>query len=197
MDSCYIKYTDTALLELLRNDDNNAFDAIYRRYWEKLFAVANNRLKNRMEAEEVVQDVFFSIWKRRAELDIEHTLNTYLSVAVKYQILNRQASAYHKAQKNRIGECGHAEPAADTTQLWFNARELQHQLLSSINRLPEKCKIVFLKSREHGKTNTQIADELNISVKAVEAHVTRALHILRNALGISLPVLLHLLLKEM
>lgn len=74
MDSCYTQYTDTELLGLLRNDDNSAFDAIYQRYWEKLFAVANNRLQNRMEGEEVVQDVFFSIWRRRAELDIEHTL---------------------------------------------------------------------------------------------------------------------------
>jgi RNA polymerase sigma-70 factor (ECF subfamily) len=189
----YNKLSDQELTSLLREDDHAAFTEIYKRYWEKLFVVANNRLKDGADAEEVVQDVFFSIWKRRRTLELQFTLHTYLSVAVKYQIINRQASLYKKAIHEEVTE-GTVQ-GVDTTCLWFSEKELKQQLALSINKLPEKCRTVFLKSREEGKTNAQIADELQISEKTVEAHITRAIHSLKGSLQITVPLLMYLLKK--
>jgi RNA polymerase sigma-70 factor (family 1) len=193
--SDYRTLNDIQLTDLLRSDDHAAFAEIYKRYWEKLFVVANNRLGNDLEAEEVVQDVFYSIWKRRETLQIEYTLATYLSVAVKYQVINRQSALYRRSAHEVELNASVEEQVADTTQLWFAEKELKQQLAKAVNNLPEKCRIVFLKSREEGKTNAVIAEELEISEKTVEAHITRAIHHLKESLQVSLPFLLFLLKK--
>jgi RNA polymerase sigma-70 factor (ECF subfamily) len=77
-------YTDQQLLDLIRTDDRGAFTELYNRYWDKTYAVALHRLEDEHEAEEVVQEVFLSIWQRRATLQLTHTVATYLAVAVKY-----------------------------------------------------------------------------------------------------------------
>ncbi|HEY0297932.1 MAG TPA: RNA polymerase sigma-70 factor [Arachidicoccus sp.] len=192
----YHTYTDAQLIELLKSGNENAFAEIYERYWQKLFVVANNRLGSHMEAEEVVQDVFFSFWKRREALNIEYSLNTYFAVAVKYKVINYQASAYRKNVHEISGDVLSAEPATEMTLQLLTAKELQEQLTKAIDNLPEKCRIVFLKSREDGKANAVIANELNISEKTVEAHITRALHALRSSLRISIPLMLELLSRK-
>lgn len=186
--------SDPELLVLLKDSNQAAFTEIYKRYWDRLYVVANNRLKDESEAEEVVQDVLFSIWKRRAGLQVQYSLNTYLSVAIKYQVINRQSRAYQKANNLEFLNEAHGE-AADTTQLWFAERELKEQLTLAINKLPEKCRIVFLKSREEGMSNASIAEDLQISEKTVEAHITRALHTLKGSLSIAIPLLIYLLKK--
>lgn len=192
--TAYHTLTDNELLALLREGKEAALTEIYKRYWDKLYVVAHNRLKDEPEAEEVVQDVFFSLWRRRAELRVQHTLGTYLAVAVKYQVINRQARVYQRANNQELLPEIHEE-ATETTQLWFAEKELKEQLSLAINKLPEKCRIVFLKSRKDGKTNAMIAEELGISEKTVEAHITRAIQTLRGSLHISIPLLLCLLKK--
>lgn len=186
--------SDTELLTQLRDGNEAALAEIYSRYWNKLFVVAQNRLNDEAEAEEVVQDVLFSLWKRRAELQIKYTLNTYLSVAVKYQIINRQSRVYQRSNNLEFLSDVH-DQGAETTRLWFEGKELEAQLSLAINKLPQKCRMVFLKSREEGKTNAKIAEELEISKKTVEAHITYALNALKSSLHISIPLLVFLLKK--
>jgi RNA polymerase sigma-70 factor (ECF subfamily) len=76
-------YNDHELVRLLKQSDQEAMREIYDRYWDKLLAVAVNRLSIEEEAEECVQDVFLSLWKRREGLVLKHELSTYLWVAVK------------------------------------------------------------------------------------------------------------------
>jgi RNA polymerase sigma-70 factor (ECF subfamily) len=187
-------YTDQQLLELLRTDDRNAFTELYNRYWDKTFAVAMHRLDDEHEAEEVVQEVFLSIWLRRASLELTHTLATYLSTAVKYKVINHLARQYRK--QLQIDELTFSSPQTqDSTADWLHEKELRKQLDYSISQLPEKCRIVFLLSREENKTYAEIAAELNISPKTVEAHMSKALSTLRQTLKVSLPVLLILIQK--
>lgn len=186
LDSC----TDAELIALLRNEDHAAFTEVYKRFWDKVFAVAYHRLNDQLEAEEVVQDVFFSLWKRRKELEIQYSLNTYLSTAAKYQIINRQRKQYLKEQNVAITDDG-----IDSTQLWFSARELKQQLDYHISQLPEKCRLIFNMSRAQYKSYAEIAAELNISEKTVEANITKALKILREKLQIGIPLILYLLHK--
>jgi RNA polymerase sigma-70 factor (ECF subfamily) len=186
--------TDDQLLELMRKDDRAAFTELYNRYWDKLFTVAMHRLDDEQEAEEVVQEVFLSLWQRRLSIQLTHTMNTYLSVAVKYRIINHLDRQYRK--KRHIDHLTISSPQGeDSTNHWLSEKELRVQLEQGINNLPEKCRIVFLLSRDEQKTNAQIATELNIAEKTVEAHMTKALSTLRQTLKLSVPVLIYLLHK--
>jgi len=186
--------TDAELIARLQDGEHAAFTEIYRRFWDKIFVVAFHRLQHQSDAEEVVQDVFFSLWKRRATLEIKYSLNTYLSAAVKYQVINKQSRGY----ANR-----HVDPSTielqeqgvDSTQLWFSERELKQQLELHIEQLPEKCRLVFKMSREQFLSNAAIAKELGVSEKAVEAHITKALKVLKGKLYIGLPLISYLLSK--
>lgn len=187
-------YTDQQLLDLIRTEDRAAFTELYNRYWDKTFAVAFHRLDDEHEAEEVVQEVFLSIWQRRASIELTHSVATYLSVAVKYKVINHLAKQHRRQlQLNEITIA--AAETEDTTNNWLTEKELRRQLDHSINQLPEKCRIVFLLSREENKTYAEIAAELNISPKTVEAHMSKALSTLRETLKVSLPVLLILIQK--
>jgi len=186
--------TDSELIALIRNDNRDAFTTLYQRYWDKIFAVAIHRLGVEEEAEEIVQEIFLSIWTRRKSLKLTHSLATYLSVAVKYKVIN------HLARKHRmqlqLDELTNATPATEnSTSNWLDEKELRTQLEKCINKLPEKCRIVFLLSRDENKTYAEIATELNISQKTVEAHMSKALSTLRSDLKIALPLLLFLLNK--
>ena len=192
--SAYSAHTDQELLALLKEGNEAAFTEIYKRYWDKVYAVACHRLNDETEAEEVVQDVFFSFWKRRAQLEIKNSLNTYLAVAVKYQVINRQTRKHHKTIEME-SMSAQEDSGEDSTQLWFSERELKQQLEDAINKLPEKCRVVFRMSRYEEKSNAEIAKELGVTEKNVEAHITRALGSLRKTLDVSLPFILYLLKK--
>jgi RNA polymerase sigma-70 factor (family 1) len=186
--------TDHQLLELIRRDDREAFTELYNRYWDRLFTVAMNRLDDEQETEEVVQEVFLSLWQRRSVIQLTHTMNTYLSVAVKYRIINHLDKRYRK--KRHMDQLAINLPQGeDSTSHWLLEKELRRQLDEGISRLPEKCRIVFLLSRGEHKTNAEIAAQLNISEKTVEAHMTKALGSLRQTLKVSATLLLYLLHK--
>lgn len=190
----YESLTDAELITHLKDGDHSAFTEIYKRFWDKIFTVAYHRLEDQTEAEEVVQDVFFSLWKRRDSLEIQFSLNTYLSAAVKYQVINRQSRRYLKGKVVELSDAFDDE-GVDTTQLWFSERELKQQLHYHINQLPEKCRLVFKMSREQYMSYAEIAKELGVSEKAVEANITRALKILRGKLHMGIPLICYLLSK--
>ena len=175
-------HTDQELLQLMQQNDDDAFTAIYLRYWDKLTVVAVNRLGNLEEAREVVQEVFCNLWRRREQLEISHTLNTYLAVAVKYEIFKRFTvkSRHRRLQQQALD--GWQEAADDTLQQ-LHANELQTELFTLVKALPEKCRIVFQLSRDKGYTRKQIASELGIAEKTVEAHLSAALRKLRVGLS--------------
>ncbi|WP_256005676.1 RNA polymerase sigma-70 factor [Pedobacter deserti] len=188
-------YTDLELVALLKQGDASAMTELYERYWDKLLAVALNRLEHLEEAEECVQDVFLKLWKLRDKLELKYTLATYLAAAVRYRVYDLLAGQYYK-QKHATGELTEAESglsdelSADAQLL---EKELLEQIEASVRQLPEKCRIVYRMSREQGLTNKQIAEELNISEKAVEAHMSRAFKGIRNNLAVAVPIAVLLL----
>lgn len=171
----YDKYDEDKLLALLRSGDESAFNEIYQRYWKKIFLLATNALGSVEEGEECVQDIFCSIWQRRETLFLKFSLYTYLAVAVKYRVINALDKRYRKRQKiaallpHQLP--GFAEPA----DVGLLEKELMAQLEASVASLPEKCRIVYRMSREEGMTHRQIAQELTISEKTVNNHITKAL----------------------
>ncbi|MNK00860.1 ECF RNA polymerase sigma factor SigW [compost metagenome] len=170
--------SDQALLELLKEENRQAFNVLYNRYWKKLYNTANKRIKDPEAAEEIVQDLFTSLWLNRHKINIHTSFESYLHSAVRYLII-----ACFQKQMNKLRfEEGFSKvnTIADTTT---EDSIVTNDLLGLLNRkvytLPEKCRSVFELSRKDHKTNKEIAATLGISEKTVENHMTRALKILR------------------
>jgi RNA polymerase sigma-70 factor (family 1) len=173
---------DKELTCLLQAGDEHAFTEIYNRYWKKLFSIAANKIKDLDEAEEIVQDIFISLWKRRNELGVIDTLSPYLSVSVKYRVI-KILDKRNNQQKYSDYSQHTASLTDDSTQQWLEFEELRSRLAAFVADLPEKCRLVYQLSREAGYPQKKIAIEMGISEKTVEAHLSKALKTLRARLS--------------
>ena len=174
----YSLYDTNELLHLVAKDDETAFTDLYSRFWKKLFTVAYNRLKEIQTAEDVVHDVFTSLWFGRKHIEIK-SLENYLATAVKYSVLNK----IRKMEKERIYQKVYS--AISVTDLpaetSLHYKRILEIIQTEVENLPEKCRLIFKYSRNEGKPVKQIARELNISPKTVENQLTKALKQLKLA----------------
>lgn len=173
----YAAWPDAALVDALRADDEKAFTVVYKRYCYRLFTVAYRKLKNRLAAEELVQDLFADLWNRRSSIQICH-LENYLLSAIRYRVIN-----YIKAQKVKSGYelyCRmHANEIDMDTEKKLAYDDLSEVLLASLRKLPEKSREIFQLSRLEYCTVLEIAKRVNLSEKSVEYHLTKSLKLLR------------------
>lgn len=183
----YKTFTDVELVAGLKTGDKLAFAEIYDRYWDKLFSMAGHKLEQLEDAEEVVQNIFISLWKRREILNITGTLNSYLAVSVKYRVIKVLEKQYH--QKKYADSLGKQWGMDNSTQEWLEFTALKEQLEQLVKRLPDKCQLVYRMSREEGLSQKEIAGTLDISEKTVEAHLGKALKTIRSRLDIFLMLL--------
>jgi len=166
------------LIRELRSGSAAAFEEIYHRYWKILLAIAFNRLADRQASEEAVQDVFLSLWARRKEVSIG-SLQAYLATAVKFTVFRQLLN--EKRRKDLLNRNYHPQKLLfEETRVY--GKFLEEYIQGIVETLPEKCRLVFKYSREEGMTIPEIAKEMNISVKTAEAHLTKALKILRGSL---------------
>lgn len=182
--------SDNDLIDLLKQDDERALSTLYYRYWDKLLSVAVHRLDDELLASECVQDIFISLWRRRDHIDLKHSLSSYLAVAIKYRVItyfNNLAKANLKKERYLMEDTDLFAPAADQTLI---EKELWESIEQTINQLPEKCRLVFKMSRQQGLSNKQIATELEISEKTVEAHMSKAIKHLRSDLTTLSPAII-------
>lgn len=175
------RYTDTQLLALLAQGDERAFTTLYDRYWKKLFVIAAKRVGSLEDAEEIVQDIFTTLWHRREQLMITADLASYLAVSVKYRVIKTLDKYYQ--QRRYHDAVALEEQIDDSTQEWLAFDELRGELAKYVQQLPEKCQLVFQLSREEGYSQKQIAETLHISEKTVEAHLGKAFKVLRSKLA--------------
>ncbi|MGE8242713.1 MAG: RNA polymerase sigma-70 factor [Sphingobacterium sp.] len=180
-------YTDAELTKLMIGGDHNAFTEIYTRYWKRLFHIASLRLNDTEEAEEVVQNIFVSLWDRREKLEITTSLNAYLAISVKYRVIKVLDKHYNQ---QKYVESLTTSILDDSTQQWLEFLDLKEILEKTITELPEKCQLVFRMSRDLHLPQKEIAAQLDISEKTVEAHLGKAIKTLRNKLNRFLILLL-------
>ncbi|MDR2284553.1 MAG: RNA polymerase sigma-70 factor [Sphingobacterium sp.] len=173
--------TDEELFVLLsQHGKHRAFRLLYLRYWDKLLALAYKKLQDKEEAEEVVQEVFTNLWRRRKSTKLKNTFNTYISASVKYEIFACFAKRNKKNQlSDHIQKIG---SAVNSVEQWIDYKDVLSTIQHTVSNLPEKCKLVFQLSREEGYTQQEIAQELKISTKTVENHMTKALRAIRISL---------------
>lgn len=172
---------DHEQLAALRSGDESAFDAIFRAHYARLVRMSEGMLGERAPAEEIAQDVMLELWRRRASLVVETSLQAYLFRATRNRTLNYLR---HEKVVNRgsvyAGPEMAAQPVGDDE---LRTREIDAALKNAMAALPPRCRAVFELSRVQGLKYAEIATALDISIKTVEAQMGKALRIIRERMA--------------
>lgn len=176
---------DEILVSRLRNGDESALTDLYNKFWQALFISAFNIIKDKELCEDIIQDIFMNIWHNREKLEIRISLKGYMYACARYQVFN-----HIKKNKDRI-QVELFDDLEKRFQYTTPETEMMHQELvlqinSIVETLPEKCQLVYKLSREEQLSHKEIAERLNISVKTVENHITKALHSIKSSMGSSI-----------
>ena len=171
-------YSDEGLLKLLRQQELGAFEEIYRRYWKKLYSAAYKRVQSREIAEELVQDIFTSLWVNRQTLNVE-ILSAYLYSAIKYKVINHLAKEMSHRLYTEAKVNDYISKENNTTEETVYLNELNIALEKEIQKLPPKRQQIFKLSRQHHLSIKQVASHLGISEKTAENQLGKALKVLK------------------
>lgn len=174
-------WDDLLLFDALTKGNWPALRELYDRYWNELFQTAYRKIQSREVAEELVQDLFINLWERREALDVKHPQG-YLHTAIRYAVIDyirlnaRQSDfvefqeAFSSLNYNALEE-----------ELSYN--DLVYRVEDELRKMPEKTQEVFRLSRFEGQSIREISDQLSLTPKAIEYHLSKALKILRAHLG--------------
>ncbi|MFD2943364.1 RNA polymerase sigma-70 factor [Flavobacterium notoginsengisoli] len=181
----YKKFTDEELVDLLKSGKDKAFDELYFRYRDILVRFVYLRMKSVAISEEIVQEVFTSIWERRKTIVIQKSFAAYIYTSVRYMTLDYIKSyavsdqyIQEVLEKNTVS---YGSQNATEDAVYYE--ELQKAVDKATMLLPKKSKEVFILSRIKHYSNKEIADELNVSIETVKYHITYALKFMRTYLG--------------
>ena len=184
-----IKAEDTYnhLFEEIRNNNVEAYRLLYAQFYAPLCVYAQRYTSCVATAEDSVQEVFFRIWRDRDKLNITTSLRSYLLVSVRNICLN-----IIEKEKLQLTYEQHILTTYDPfeTEDLYSVEELTVIIEEAINKLPEKYQIVFRMSRFDHLKNKEIAEKLNISIKTVEAYMTKSLKMMHIELSKYYSVLL-------
>lgn len=186
---------NSSLIQSLQQGDRKAFTYLVDLYHHKLCVYANSLVNNGMQAGDIVQNVFISVWEKRANLHPDFSLKSFLYRSVYNEFIDqyRKKQAVLKIEKKYIEYLDAFVLEKDT-----ESREHLISLVKlAILELPPKCKQVFELSKSEGLTNIEISEHLNISVKAVEAQITRGFRLLRKNISDKVKPLLFFLMRTM
>jgi RNA polymerase sigma-70 factor (ECF subfamily) len=172
---------DSEITARIRQGDIGQFESLFRSSYASLVRYAMTLIKDHDTSEEIVQDLFFRLWKDKEKLSIASSLNGYLYRSVHNKCL-------HYIEHNRVVE-RHAEEISyrepekqESPAEILQYKELQTKIARILERLPERCGQIFYMSRFEGLKYSEIADKLSVSLKTVESNMGKALKEFRKEL---------------
>jgi len=181
----YHSLSDLELADLLKLGDPEAFAEIYERYFGVLYLHAYHRLRDKDEAKDLIQELFYALWSKRETLDFRSNFSHYLYTWVRNRIIN--AISHKQVEAKYISAALTLNAGAEElTDHLVRERQLAAIIEGEIKSLPPKMREVFELSRKSNLTHKAIAEQLDISEQTVRSHVKNALKILRTKLGIVL-----------
>ncbi len=181
---------DQLFWRIALKDDEKAFQTLFFEFFSSLCVFSHRYVDNWETCEDIVQDTFFKIWKNRKDIVINTSGRNFLITSVRnncIDYLRKQDTEQNWLQKQKLYKTEY-----DTNDL-YSTIELENMLNAALSRLPENVRLVFEKNRFEGKTYKEIAIEQEISIKTVEAYMTKALKQLRVELKDYLPLIILLL----
>lgn len=169
--SRYQNVADVDLVALYSKGDEMAFEELFNRHWSTLYQAVFGVVKDKEVASDIVQEIFVKLWEKRNELQIRN-MRQYLIGAARLKsfeyLRNGKIAQQHIERLQEVKE-------ENTTEAWLNSKELQKTIERCVQQLPNKAKEVFKLSRFEHLSNREISSRLNISIKTVEGHITKAL----------------------
>lgn len=177
--------SDEVLWIAIQNSDDRAFNTLFNRYWKKLYCTVLHYINDKEVAEQVVQDVFVVLWKRRAFLKIEKFAN-YIHVTARYHVF-KALKAKKKVSVDYVEDYSayDEEATINAGELKLNYQDLESQISDFLAPLPKRCREIFWLSRIENLSNDEIAEKFGISKRSVENQLTIALKHIRT-LGINI-----------
>lgn len=172
---------NSILIENLRTGEEKAYMFLLDKYHRRLYVYALSLIDNQDAAKDIVQNVFLKTWKFRKKLNDKHSIQSFLYKSVYNEFIN----TFKKDKATLILQMKYYEALSEeVNNINENTFENMIDLVTKeIEKLPPKCRQVFTLSKKEGLTNTEIAEHLSISIKTVEAQITKAFYILREKLG--------------
>lgn len=194
--------TETQLIEKIKNSDDVAFKVIYNKYFPRLYYFIYEFIRLDDIAENIVHDTFITFWEKRHTFKGDINISSYLYSVAKNNCLYRLRDQRYRQKLFASGSIDNRELAqnlkaldsVDTSILVFH--EIEQIIEKTLEGLSPQCKKVFMLSRFEGMKNREIAEELNITTKAVEGHITRSLKIFRSTLKDYLPLVAYIFLSS-
>lgn len=174
---------DIIILTKIKEGDVKAFEQIFRLYYTPL-CLYGASITGRMDiAEEIVQELFYVFWKEKDRIQVFHSIKSYLYGAIRNQSLQycEQQEVRNRYRDAVLARVEMANPETDP-QDQIEYRELEALVNRTLRKLPERRLRIFRMHRFEGKKYAEIASTLSLSVKTVEAEMTKALRILRKEL---------------
>ncbi|MFI5163368.1 MAG: RNA polymerase sigma factor [Sphingobacteriales bacterium] len=173
------RYIDQNLLSRLRNGDRLAFDELYSRHWERVYAQAFKKLNDPDVAKDITQDVFIRLWINRETNHIDH-LEAYLFAAVRnniFRYLKEEGRFIPIADLLLETRSYWSEPDAATLE-----RELRQAYEAMLSSMPPAQQTIFKMRFQEELSTQEIAEQLNISRKTVQNQLTKAVSMLKTSL---------------
>ena len=174
-------YTDKELVGFLNSSDDKAIERIFKQYYSYICSAVYKIIPDSNLTEDLAQDVFYELWKKRERIEINSSLKAYLKRAAINKALNYIRSK--KIKFDSDDDEAIVNISVNSSEGKYEADELQEIINEAIDRLPEKCRIVFMMSRFEEMSYKEIAAALEISIKTVENQISKALKILKKVVN--------------
>ena len=173
---------DIELVQKLQKGDAEAFDLVYEKYAGKLYGFTLKYLKSTVETEELVQSVFLKVWENYKTLKKESSFKSYLFTIAYNEICNtfRRRSHLQKFIGEQLND--NSQTSNETEEL-IDYNSIRERVEQIVSKLPERQRTIFLKSREDGKSNKEIAIELGLSSGTVDNYISETLKFIRSNLN--------------
>lgn len=189
-----INIEDYLLVKQLSNGNERAFEKLYQKYRNDIYAFSFSLLKSEFNAEEILQDVYLNVWQNKHKLNPNLSFKSFIFTCAKNACLNLlKRAVYEQTMKDAIF---YKINTTSSTNILDRIINDEYEILrkKAIKKLPPKRKIIFKMSREEGKSYEDISKELNISISTVKNQMSKALEFIKNFLQVNTDLTFFILL---
>ncbi|MEQ9443207.1 MAG: RNA polymerase sigma-70 factor [Cyclobacteriaceae bacterium] len=186
---------DIQFIKRLKKGDRKAFEALFNDKHQQVYAYCLTLVKSGMEAEEIMLDVFLTVWKKRAQIKPDLSLNALLFKITKDLSFNYLKKAAREYNFRKVLQEQSTHPVGNATEAQIFSEEYDQLADRAINKLPPKRKIIFTMSRQMGMSYEDIAQQLGISKNTVKVQLVKASKFLKEYVATHADISFFLLLS--